>query len=90
MRVERARAAQNPPTPSGETVDSAPPAIITSASPYSMIRPDSPIQWVAVVQAVTIARLGPLNPYRMERLPEIILMMVPGTKNGEILRGPPF
>ena len=47
------------------------------------------MQWVAVEQAVTMDRLGPLNPYLMDRLPEIMLMIVPGIKKGEILRGPP-
>ncbi len=28
-------------------------------------------------------------PNMMDRLPEIMLMMVPGMKKGEILRGPP-
>jgi hypothetical protein len=41
---------------------SAPPAIITSASPYSIRRPASPMQCRPVVQAVTIARLGPVKP----------------------------
>jgi len=68
---------------------SAPPATITSASPYSMMRPDSPMQCVAVVQAVTMARLGPLKPNWIDRLPEIMLMIEPGMKNGETLRGPP-
>ena len=61
---------------------------MTSASPYSMSRAESPIQWVAVVQAVTIARLGPLKPYMIDRLPEIMLMIEAGTKNGEMRRGP--
>ena len=39
LRVDSARAAAKPPMPSGETVASAPPAIITSASPYSISRP---------------------------------------------------
>ena len=47
------------------------------------------MQWLAVVQAVTIARFGPLKPYMIESWPAIMLMIVPGTKNGEILRGPP-
>ncbi len=47
-----------------------------------------PMLWVPVVQAVTTAMLGPLKPYRMDRLPEIMLMTLPGTKNGDILRGP--
>ncbi len=40
-------------------------------------------------QAVHVARLGPLAPKRIETWPDARLMMVPGMKNGEILRGPP-
>ena len=58
--VESARAAQNPPMPSALTVASAPPAIMTSASPYSISRPASPMLWLAVEHADTIARFGPL------------------------------
>ena len=43
---------------------------------------------VPVVQAVTIAKFGPVIPYLIDRWPEIMLMMLAGTKNGEILRGP--
>src|SRR6185503_8837519 len=89
LREDRARAAQNPPTPSGDTHDSEPPAIITSASPYSIRRPASPIEWLAVVHAVTTARFGPFSPYMIDNWPEIRLMIEPGTKNGVILRGPP-
>jgi hypothetical protein len=39
LRVDSARAAAKPPIASGQMVDSAPPAIITSASPYSIMRP---------------------------------------------------
>ena len=46
------------------------------------------MECVPVVQAVTIATLGPFKPKIMLKLPEIMLMMVPGIKNGEILRGP--
>ena len=42
-----------------------------------------------VVQAVTRARFGPLSPYMIESCPAIILMIEPGTKKGEIFRGPP-
>ena len=41
------------------------------------------------MQAVTIATLGPFKPRIIERLPEIILMIVPGMKKGETFRGPP-
>ena len=74
--------------PSGDTVASEPPASMTSASPYSISRPASPMQCKPVVQAVTIARLGPVNPYLMDRWPEIMLMIDAGTKNGEMRRGP--
>ena len=60
LRVDKARAAAKPPTPSGDTVDSAPPAIITSASPYSINRPAAPMLCKPVVQAVTTAMLGPV------------------------------
>ncbi len=52
---------QNPPMPSGETVASAPPATMTSASPYSIRRPASPMQCRPVVQADTTAIVGPLE-----------------------------
>jgi len=48
-----------------------------------------PILCVAVEQAVTIAMLGPLYPYMMDKLPAIMLMIVLGIKKGDILRGPP-
>ena len=41
-----------------------------------------------VVQAVTIARFGPLKPYLIDTWPEIMLMIDAGTKNGEMRRGP--
>ena len=58
---------------------SAPPAIIMSASPYSISRDASPMAWVPVVQAVTMDRLGPFRPNLMDRLPETMLMMDIGT-----------
>jgi len=64
--------------------DSAPPAIITSAR---RIRHASGFAhaWVPVVQAVTIATLGPAG--RTDgQVAEICLMMVAGMKKGEILR----
>ncbi len=62
LRVLRAREEQNPPMPSGETVDSVPPAIITSAVPWTMVRKASPIEWAPVEQAETWLRFGPLQP----------------------------
>ena len=50
-----------------------------------MSRAAKPMQCVLVVHAVTIARFGPVKPYLIETWPEIMLMIVPGTKNGEIL-----
>ena len=48
------------------------------------------MQCVDVVQAVTMARLGPLAPMSIDSSPAIMLMMVPGMKNGEMRRGPFF
>ena len=90
LRVESARAEAKPPIASSVTVASAPPATITSASPRRIDLPASPMQCVEVVHAVTIAMFGPLAPSRIERLPAIMLMIVPGMKNGEMRRGPFF
>jgi len=74
---------------SGVTVDSAPPQTMASASPYWIMRMPMPMAWRPVVQAVTTAMFGPFRPNMMDRLPEIMLLIVPGMKNGDILRGPP-
>ena len=42
LRVDNARAAQKPPTPSGDTAASVPPATMMSASPYWITRAASP------------------------------------------------
>ncbi|MNE48954.1 hypothetical protein D3C80_1434450 [compost metagenome] len=55
MRVDSARDAPKPPMPRPQAAISAPPAIITSASPKAMLRAAMPIQWVPVVQAVAMA-----------------------------------
>ena len=44
LRVDSARAAAKPPTPSGEIVASEPPATMTSASPYSINRAAMPMR----------------------------------------------
>src|SRR6202041_1294434 len=87
LRDDSALACPKPPSPVGVVAISAPPAMIRSALPYVMQRPPNPSACVEVVQAVTTPRLGPRNPKRIDRWPEIMLMMVEGTKNGEILRG---
>ena len=60
--VERAREAQNPAMPSSHTAASAPPATITSASPWTISLAASPIACTPVAQAVTTAWFGPLKP----------------------------
>ncbi len=50
---------QKPPMPSGDTVASAPPATMTSASPYSIRRAASPRLWLPVEHALTVPRFGP-------------------------------
>ena len=74
--------------PAARRVDSAPPATITSASPYSIMRADRPMACRPVVQAVTTAMFGPLKPYLIDTWPEIMLMIDAGTKKGEMRRGP--
>ena len=46
------------------------------------------MQCSPVVQAVTMARFGPLKPNWIDTWPEIMLMIDAGTKNGEMRRGP--
>src|SRR6476619_8492740 len=79
LRVDSAFIAQKPPSEVGVVAYSAPPAIMASASPYWIMRIARPMLWVAVVQAVTAAMLGPLAPVMIETWPAIMLMMVLGT-----------
>jgi hypothetical protein len=88
LRSESALQAQKPPTPERFTQASAPPAIITSASPYSIMRPASPMQCELVVQAETIETFGPLALNWIEIRPATMLMIEPGTKKGEMRFGP--
>ena len=78
-----------PPTASGVMTDSVPPAIAASASPYWIIRYASPTACAPVVQAVTVARLGPFRPYLIEMFPAASLTMRPVMKKGEMTRGLP-
>ncbi len=80
-------ACPKPPRPHGVVAISPPPATITSASPYWMVRMPSPMAWVDVVHAVTTPRFGPFRLYLIDRCPEIMLMIDAGTKNGEIFFG---
>ena len=87
--VDNARSAPNPPMPIGVMAASDPPAIMTSATPRRMISNASPMACAEAEQAVHVAELGPLAPYRIETWPAARLMMAEGIKKGEILRGPP-
>ena len=89
LRVERARMEPNPPTLIGVTAASAPPVIITSASPRLMISYESPMACALAEQAVHDDWLGPRAPKRIETWPDARLMIADGMKKGEILRGPP-
>ncbi len=46
--------AAKPPMPSGVTVASEPPTIITLASPRSMMRAASPMEWLDEAQAEVV------------------------------------
>src|SRR5690606_41946899 len=89
LRVDIAFIAQKPPTEVGEEPRSAPPAIITSASPYWIIRIAMPIEWLDVAQADTAEKLGPLVPVSSDTCPASLLIMVLGTLNATNSRGPP-
>ena len=62
LRVDIARAEQKPPIGTPDVVYSAPPATITSASPYAIMRAARPMLCVPVVHAVTQAMFGPFQP----------------------------
>src|SRR2546427_1441673 len=88
LRVDIAFIEQKPAMVSGTTMASAPPAIITSASPRWIRRKASPSAWLPVAQAVTTAEFGPLAPKRIETSPDAMLTMSIGMKNGETRSGP--
>src|SRR5262245_169993 len=88
LRVDMAFIEQNPAMVSGTMMASAPPAIITSASPRSMRRMASPSAWLPVAQAVTTAEFGPLAPNRIEISPEAMFTISIGMKNGDTRSGP--
>ncbi len=62
LRTDMALAEMNPARAVGVVANSAPPATMTSASPYLMRRAAMPMLWVEVVQALTTEMLGPLKP----------------------------
>src|SRR3989339_1250219 len=81
-RIDIARAEQNPAMPMSQIVASAPPLIMTSASPYRMSLRDSPRAWALEAQAETHAKLGPLAPLMMDTMPEAISAIIIGIKKG--------
>src|SRR2546426_1280271 len=88
LRVDIAFIEQKPAMVSGTTMASAPPAIITSASPRGIGRRASPSAWLPVARAGTTAEVGPLAPKRIETSPDAMLTMSIGMKNGETRSGP--
>ena len=89
LRVDMAFMAQKPAMVRGTIMASAPPAIMTSASPRWMIRWASPRAWLPVAHAVTTEEFGPLAPKRMDTRPEAMLMMSMGITKGDT-RSRPF
>ncbi len=61
LRVLRAFMLANPQRPIGRMVASAPPQMKPSASPNLMMRQASPMLWLEVAQAVTMAMFGPMQ-----------------------------
>ena len=89
LRVESARIEANPATDIGVIALSAPPQIIASASPRSIMRKLSPMACAPAAQAVAVAEFGPFAPCRIETLPEARLTIDEAIKNGETRSGPP-
>ena len=53
-----------------------------------MMRQASPMQWLAVAQAVEMLMLGPPKPYSILTMPEAMLVIMYGMQNGLTRRGP--
>ncbi len=87
FRVLSAFITEKPPKAIGVTIDSAPPAITTSASPAWSMRIALPIASAPLVQAVTVVLLGPWNPCRMAICAEPMLAIIIGMKNGLMAHG---
>ena len=68
---------------------SAPPAIMTSASPRWMARADSPRLWPLVAHAEAMLMLGPRQLRRIASWPARMLGADCRMKKGDILRKPP-
>ncbi len=82
FRVDKALAAQKPAMDIGVTAASAPPAIITSASPRRINPRASPMELVPEAHAVTVHPLGPCTPNRIDTCPEAMLAIIMGIKKG--------
>jgi hypothetical protein len=82
LRVESAPMLAKPPIDIGVTAASDPPAIITSASPYWIVRNASPIACALVAHADTIAKFGPCASKRIDTTPAAMSEMNIGMKNG--------
>src|SRR5438034_8422221 len=88
LRVDIAFIEQKPAIVSGMMMASAPPAIMTSASPRWMSRRASPIAWLPVAQAVMTAEFGPFAPKRIDTSPDAMFTIIIGMKNGDTRSGP--
>ena len=80
--------AAKPATPSRVSAASVPPVIITSASPYWIVRKALPMEFAALAQAVTMHSLGPRSPHWIETWPLAELAMSLGMVKAETLSGP--
>ena len=78
LRVDKARSALKHAITSGVINASAPPAIMTSASPRSMIREASPMACAPAAQAVVAHAIGPRAPTRIDTQPAAMLGKKPG------------
>jgi hypothetical protein len=78
LRVDMAFIEQKPPIAVGDEPTSAPPATITSASPYWIMRMATPMLWFEVARGHR-RETRPLRPSMIDSWPGSMLMMVLGT-----------
>ena len=77
-----------PAIPVGVILASVPPTTITSSYPCLMIRYPSPMEWVALAHAVTIAKDSPFAPISIATFPAAILEITAGIYIGATLSAP--
>ena len=88
LRVDIARMIAKAPKQSGASGASAPPAIITSASPRTMARNPSPMAMAPEAQLIPLVELGPVHPNSIAMLQLAAPAKTVSASAGSTARGP--